>query len=261
MLRAVRRIASMCLLLSLVGACAYPRATTNLTPLPPGRLQLSEEPKDMYTFRLIDATLSDRKISGLAWDDDGTAPDAFVRLYIDNRLVWQSEVIENEIHPQWNAVLPENVIVKPDSAFRLEVLDWDTAVSYDPVARLDRTGLPINALPDAIARVQLDGRSTVTMLVTAPRAYKGVGVTVEIHPDALKILSVEPYSPAARAGVRAGERIVGIGVQRVSEMGDQAAASHLSLAGERGEKLVVADAEGKNERDVALDTGFVWLVL
>ncbi|KAF0160629.1 MAG: hypothetical protein FD160_4211 [Caulobacteraceae bacterium] len=122
-------------------------------------------------------------------------------------------------------------------------------------------GLPVNALPDAIARVQVDANASVTLLVTAPRAYQGVGVRVEIHPGALKVIVVEPYSPAARANIQVGETIVGIGAERVSEMTDQEAASSLSLAAERGSKLSVADAEGKNEREVTLDRGYVWLVL
>ena len=261
MLRAMQRLGVTWLALSLLGACAYPRHTTNLTPMPPGRVEVSEEPRDMYTLRLIDATLSDRQISGLPWDDDGTAPDPFIRLYIDNRMVWQSPVVDNEMHPQWNEVLPENIIVKADSPLRIDVLDYDTAVSADPIARLDRMGLPVNALPDAIARVQIDSRSSLTILVTAPRAYKGVGVRVEIRPGALKVIAVEPYSPASRAGVKVGETVVGIGVERVSEMSDQEAATNLSLASERGHKLTIADAEGKNEREVTLDKGYVWLVL
>lgn len=261
MLRAMPRLVWTWFAVSLLGACAYPRHTTNLTPLPPGRLDPSQEPGDMYTLRLIDATLTDRQLSGLPWDDDGSAPDPFVRLYIDGRMVWQSPVIQDEVHPQWNAVLPENIIVKTDSPFRLDVLDWDTAVSADPIARLDRMGLPVNALPDAIARVQIDPRASVTLLVTGPRAYQGVGVRVEIRPGQLKVIAVEPYSPAARANIQVGEIIVGIGAERVAEMTDQEAASALSLAAERGAKLSIADAEGKNEREVTLDRGYVWLVL
>jgi hypothetical protein len=261
MLRAMQRLVWTSLALSLLGACAYPRHTTNLAPLPPGRLDPSQQPKGMYTMRLIDATLTDRQLSGLPWDDDGSAPDPFVRLYIDHRMVWQSPVIHDAVNPEWNAVLPENVIVKPDSPFRLDVLDWDTAVSADPIARLDRMGLPVNALPDAIARVQIDPRVSVTMLVTAPRAYQGVGVRVELRPGQLVVIAVEPYSPAARAGIKVGEIIVGVGNERVSAMSDQEAASSLSLASERSHKLAVTDAEGKNEREVTLDKGYVWLVL
>ena len=218
-------------------------------------------PRDMYTFRLIGATMPERKISGLAWDDDGSAADPFVRLYIDGRLVWQSEVLDDTLQPEWNAVLPGNVIIKPDSGFRMELLDWDTPVSYDPIARIERTGLPANALPDAIARLQLDTRSTLTVLLSAPTAHRGVGLSVEVRPGAMKIVSVEQYSPASRAGLRAGQLIVGVGMERVANIDDDEAASSLSLAVDRKAKLVVTDTEAGPERDVALDEGFLWVVL
>ena len=249
------------LIAGLAAGCAYPRHTTHLAPIPPGRVDASQMPQDMYSFRLIGATMAERKISGLAWDDDGSDADPFVRLYVDRRLVWESEVLEDTLRPEWNAVLPGNVIIKNDSHFRIEVLDWDTPVSYDPIARIERTGLPANALPDAIARLQLDTRSTVTILLSAPTAHKGVGLSVEVRSDGLKVTGVQPYSPASRAGVKPGDYVVGIGVDRVANMTDDEAASRLSLAAERKENLVVTELGGQSERDVVLDQQPVWVVL
>ena len=44
-------------------------------------------------------------------------------------------------------------------------------------------------------------------------------------------------------------------------MGAGDAVSELALAADRGHKIVIADPEGKNEREVTLDKGFVWLVM
>ena len=205
--------------------------------------------------------MPERKISGLAWDDDGSAADPFVRLYIDKRLVWESDVLEDTLRPEWNQVLPGNVIVKNDSHFRIELLDWDTPVSYDPIARVERMGLPVNALPDAIARLQLDTRSTVTILLSNPSAHRGVGVSVEVRPEGLKVTGVRPYSPASRGGIKPGDLIVGIGTERVAHMSDDEASSRLSLAVERKENLVVTEIGGHSERDVVLDQQPLWVVL
>jgi hypothetical protein len=246
--------------LVLVG-CAYRRHTTPLHLQADAQVPSKDRPPNMYTFRLISARVDGQKMSGLPWDDDGSGPDPFVRLHVDGRMVWESEVKENQNAPEWNAVLPRNVVIGPDSAFRLELWDWDTAISADPIGRIERTGLPTTLLPDAIARLQLDSKGTVVALITAPRAHRGVGVTVEVRSDALEVLSVEPYSPASRAGIKVSDLIVGIANERVEHMDDADAMSELSLASERGYKLVVADAEGQNERDVALDKGYVWLVM
>lgn len=242
-------------------SCAYRHHTTPLHLEAEQRLPSTERPANMYTFRVLSAQVPDRKMSGLTWDDDGSGPDPFVRLYVGGRLVWESEVKENQTAPEWNAVLPRNVVVQPGDAFRLELWDFDTAISADPIGRIERSGLPPTVLPDAMARLQLDRSALIVVMVTAPRAHRGVGLTVEVRPDALKVLSVEPYSPAARAGIKASDQIVAIAGKRVEQLSDADAVSELSLASERGYTLQVVDAEGANPRDVPLDKGYVWLTM
>src|SRR5262245_32058653 len=94
-----------------VVGCAYPRHTTPLNAAPGLKVPSEQVPGGMYTLQLISATAPPTKISGLAWDDDGSGPDLFVRLYVADRMVWESPVIENETKPQWNRVLPANVII------------------------------------------------------------------------------------------------------------------------------------------------------
>jgi hypothetical protein len=55
--------------------------------------------------------------------------------------------------------------------------------------------------------------------------------------------------------------IVGIANERVSHMTEADAISELSLASDRTYKLRVADAEGGNEHEVALDKGYTWLTM
>jgi hypothetical protein len=246
---------------ALLAGCAYPRHTTPLNAAPGLKVASEQTPGGMYAFRLISAVAPENKISGLAWDDDGTGPDLFVRIFVDDRKVWESPVIENETKPQWNRVLDHNVIIPKNSDFRLEVWDYDTPVSADPIGRAEHRGLPPTAIPDAMARLQLDAGTMVVIMVSAPQPHRGVGLEVEVRPDALKVLSVEPYSPAARAGVRKGDQIVGIGTERVAHMEEGAKISELSLAAGRHAKLAVTDSNGKNEREVQLDGELTWLVL
>ena len=243
-----------------VAGCAYQRYTTPLHPELNLRLASKDQPGGLYTFRLIDAEVPPTKISGLTWDDDGSGPDPFVRLYVDGRLVWESEVKDDTTRPEWNAVLPRNIEVHRNSLFRLELWDWDTTISADPIGQIEHRGLPDSAVPGAQTRLQVDTRSTVQIMVNAPHAHTGVGVSVEARPDALKVYAIEPYSPAARAGIRIGDMIVGVGSERVSHMGPSDAVSELSLAAERGHKLVIAGPNNQ-EREVTLDKGYVWLVM
>jgi hypothetical protein len=241
-------------------ACAFARYSTPLYPAPAGRAASTDVPPNMVTLRILGAELPPTEISGLPWDDDGSPPDAFFRLYIDGERVWESEVIENQLAPRWNAIAPRNVVIARSSRFRLELWDRDTAFSADPLGRLERDGLPATAGSGALARLELE-RSVVSIQVDAPRAHEGLGLSVELRPDALIVLSVEDFSPAARAGMRLGDRILAIGGARIADGSSDLAMTRLSLAAERNYGLRVAGPDGKNAREVQLDRGYVWLVM
>jgi hypothetical protein len=241
-------------------ACAYRHHTTPLSTVPNPPRASQDWPRGVYGLRLQQAEARQVKLSGLPWDDDGTGPDVFVRLFVDGRQIWQSEVIQNDDTPAWNVGLPKNVVIPKEALFRIELWDWDTPISADPMGHAERRGLP-NALPGTESRFVLNTSAVVTLAVAAPEPRRGVGISVELQPDALKVLSVEPYSPASRAGLKKGDRITSIGHAKVSELSEDKAASEISLAVDRQHELSVTDAEGNNPHQVKLDQGFVWLVL
>lgn len=241
-----------------LGACAYPRRATLVHPAPPSA-QPQDEPSNLWSIKLVDAVLPEQKGGGLPWDGDGTGPDPYLRLVIDGRVVWESPVQQNTRRPVWNVKLPRNIYVPSQANFRLELWD-DDAASSDPAGAISRSGLPETARPDALAHLNLDNTGTVTIVVSNPTPSKGLGVQYEQRSDALVVLEIEPFSPAARAGIKIGERVVGIGEARVSSLAAAKAASELSLSADRGATLQVQDVRGK-EREVTLDRDYLWLTM
>jgi hypothetical protein len=252
------RTSTLILALCLCGACAYPRRSTLSSPAPVSA-NPQDQPDQLWSIHFVDAQLPESKGGGLAWDSDGTPPDPFVRLVINGRIIWQSPVQKNTLHPVWNVTLPRNISVPRSATFRIELWDEDAATA-DPAGVIVRSGLPETALPGALAHLSLDNLGTVTVVVSDPKPWRGVGVEFEQHSDALVVLSVEPFSPAARAGIRTGERIVAIGTQRVSSLSGPKAVSELSLSGDRGGILTLADKNGK-EHEITLDHDYLWLTM
>jgi PDZ domain len=252
-------ISIACVLVGLAGACAYPRRETLTVPAPPAAEgTILEGPEGLYSIRLIGAELPAFKGGGLAWDSDGTGPDPFMRLLLDGRVVWESPPQENTQRPAWNVTLPRNIHVSTTTKFRLELWDEDTGNS-DPAGAVTRAGLPESALPNAVARLTLDNFGTISITISEPRASRGVGLRYEERSDGFFVLEVEPFSPAGRAGIRAGDLIVGIAGARVDDLGGDRASSQLSLASDRGSTLTVSTAD--REREVTLDRGYLWLTM
>jgi hypothetical protein len=247
---------------AVLSACAYPRRATSLSPVRSAAFIVGPggTPSDVYSFTVVSAQLPERNRGATQWDDNGGLPDPFVRLYRDDVLVWESPTIDDTLTPQWNASPPRNVHIPRSARIRLEVWDRD-AIGGDPVGIWRGVGLPPNARPGIEARVLLEGESFLTIRVDAPQPHRGLGIRLfEVHDGDLEVLEVEPYSPASRAGIVPGDRIVGIGNQTVSQLGGNRAAGALSMAVERQETLRVRNRQGA-ERTVELDRGYVWLIL
>jgi hypothetical protein len=211
-------------------------------------------------MRIVSAQVQRRNRGDSDWDDGDGMPDPFVRVYRDDVLVFESHTVDDTLAPIWNEDLPRNIELSSNSSLRIEVWDRD-AVGGDPIGIYRGHGLPGNALPGVEARVLLEGESYVTIRLDDPSAHRGVGIrTFEVRGSELVVLEVEAHSPAGRAGIVPGDRIVSIGGHRVAELGGSQATGALSMAGERHQVLSVIDATG-DEREVELDHGYVWLTM
>jgi len=243
-------------------ACAYPRRTTSISPVRTEAFAVGpgSAPSDIYKFTLISATPNQRNRGNAQWDDNDGLPDVYVRIVRDGVVVWESETIDDSLTPVWNATVPRNLSIPRSAHLQLEVWDRD-AVGGDPIGIWRGVGLPSNARDGIEARVLLEGESFLTIRIDSPMPHRGVGIRLfEVHDGDLQIIELEPYSPAARAGLVVGERIIAIGNSTVSQLGSARASGALSMASERNEALRVANIQGV-ERTVTLDRGYVWLVL
>jgi len=257
-----RHLLSTLLLLGalLASSCAYPRRTISMNPASIDDGSSTDAPADVWRLTVVSAVVPPEQRSGQPWDDDD-GPDVFVRVLRADTLIFQTPVLQNEMAPVWNATLPTNVTLPRSSELRFEVFDSD-GVARDPVGIVRSNGLPESALPGAEALIPLDAPgASLRIKVERPRAHRGVGIRiVEERSDALLVIEMEQYSPAGRAGIVVGDRIVKIGSQSVALLGGPRASSLLSQSAGRGGTLTIETPEGES-REVQLDQGFTWLVL
>ncbi len=239
--------------------CAYPRRTTPLSALPASTVRPQEAPSDMWQFTLVRADVPSRQRSGLPWDDDeGDPPDPFVRVLIRSREVWEGPTAKNQAHPAWNVSPPQNLVLDRSERVRLELWDEDGMAS-DPIGVYEGRALS-DAMVGADTIIKLEGGATLTVRLEYPRPHAGTGIALyEVRKTALVILEVLPNSPAARAGLEAGDQITAIDERLIDELGAHRAESALALSAQSQSELTVHKA-GKY-RKVTLDHGHVWIAL
>jgi hypothetical protein len=235
--------------------CAYPRRATPLQAVSPELARTAEPPEHMWRFVLVRADIPPQKRSGLPWDDDGK-PDPYLKLVVDGRKVWESPKLENELHPRFDASPPYNLALDRHKRIRLELWDAD-GMAADPIGIYEGRALG-DAIVGANTTIKLEGGATVTVRVEPPQPHQGTGIALyEVRKNALVVLKVVPNSPAARAGLSAGDRITAVNGKLVDHFEPGQAESALALAAQQASELTV-ERDG-NYRRVTLDGGYVWL--
>lgn len=253
-----RFLPSLLVLGLLAPGCAYPRRGTPLREVPSERIAREQVPDGLWRLVVIAAEIPPKKRGGLAWDDPEGAPDPFAKLIVDGRQLWQSAVLENTLAPKFDASPPRNLAFAQNQRVRFELWDKD-GLSQDPIGVYEGRALG-NAIVGADTLVKLEGGAILTVRVEPPRAHTGTGITrYESRKRSLVLLEVLPSSPAGRAGLKPGDRIVAIDGQPIEKLGRKRADSALALLQERKSELTVKRNE--EYRSVKLDDGYVWLSL
>ncbi|MEO0324171.1 MAG: PDZ domain-containing protein [Myxococcota bacterium] len=243
-------------LLTLV-ACAYPVRGTTLAAVQ-GSPQALQQPNDVYRVVFRGATIPPRTRDGVAWDDDGSPPDVVARLYRGQELLLEVPATNESLEATFPEAPSANLRLPRNEELRLELWDED-GISERPIGIWRGQGLPRSALPGADARVMLEGRAQLMFRIVQPEMHRGTGIPeFEVRKDALVVREVLAFSPAGRAGVRPGDRIVAIGDDLVATVGGNRAASLLSRAGTR-RGTVLRLLREETPLEVELDGDYVWL--
>lgn len=240
-----------------LASCAYPRRSTPLSEV--ADASNLDAPANLWRLRFTTAVVPPRQRGDRPWDDDGTPPDPFVRLYRGDQKVYESPIARDSLTPTWDDAVTENLLLPPTQELRIELWDDDGLGLPEPIGVWRGRGLPRTALPGADARVRLEGSAEVGFVVIPPKAHRGTGITeYEVRPDALHVLGVIPLSPAGRAGIEVGAEILAIDGEAIAALGTDAAVGKLSMAASRRSTLTVRHPDGRRE-DVRLDAGYVWM--
>jgi hypothetical protein len=84
-----------------------------------------------WTITAVSATIAPTKADGSPWDSDGTAPDPYVKMFIDDVAIATTAQLDDTLVPEWG-YSPSPVVIGPDTKLSFELLDGDE-FSADPI--------------------------------------------------------------------------------------------------------------------------------
>jgi membrane-associated protease RseP (regulator of RpoE activity) len=240
-------------------ATAFPTFSTPERPVSEAAGPLDPPPPDdLFYLRLDSAKIPKRTRDGRAWDTvGGETPDPFAILFIDDREVLRTAPQPNTLEPRWRDAPGGNFRVGRRSVLRIEMFDHnpgpDQPICMVEFARIDED------VGAGRRDLLCDNGATVRLHVEPARAVVGVGITLEVHFGEVIVTRVVPESPADRAGLRAGSRIVAIQGKRVRDMVEGEARSMIYANLRTGFTLSVLEGDGTT-RTVELENGPIYPV-
>jgi hypothetical protein len=225
----------------------YPELFTPVRSMPAGKQLEPPPPPDLLYVDFQGAEIPPKTQDGRQWDSlGGAAPDAFAKLLLDGREIIRTPTQADTLRPTWPDQPRANYVIPPGR--RLQVELWDSnPINNHPICseRLDRLHEQTE-VGELEVRCQSGARLKLT--VRPAQARLGLGLYYELRHDEVYVTRVIRHSPAARAGLRAGARILKIQQRDVRSM-DHAEVKTLINGNVRaGLELLVQHAGGKAEQ-------------
>jgi hypothetical protein len=245
------------LVLAVATACGalYPEVVTPLRKVPYGTTLEPAPPDELVYIRFHRAVIPERTRDGRAWG--ASPPDAFGRLTVDGKTVVESALQKNTLRPKWSDKSGANYLISKRAKVSVEL--WDSDALADQLICNER----VSDLTDQVSlgelQVVCSSGARVWLKVEPAHAKLGLGLRYEVRDTAVLVTAVARYSPAARAGLKAGDQVVKIQGKDVGSLAEGQAQSLINANGRSGLKLLVRRPGGK-PKDLELKEGPIYLL-
>jgi hypothetical protein len=246
-MNASRALAALALCIAACGVI-YPEVTTRVKAPPPGRVLEPPPPSDLACVTFAGASIPAKTRDGRNWTrSGGGAPDSFAKLFVNDRELLRTPVESGTLTPTWRRQKVANYRLPRGARYRLEL--WDrNPINDHPICVTPISDLLDQVGPDTIDIV-CEGGARVSLRVAPARALWGLGFSYELGTDgAVAVTRVIEASPAGRAGLFPGERVLEIQGKPVAKMEEGEAMSRVNANAQLGVELLVRGADREHRR-------------
>ncbi len=229
--------------LALCSACAavYPELGTPLRPVPTGAKLSPAPPEDVLYLRFKKAWIPLRTRDGREWS--GGAPDPYAVVRVSGKELFRTPIQPHTHEPTWPDAPKGNYRIRKNAKVTIELWD-DATFQQHPICAKDAEDLHAAVNAGSLTLV-CDVGAKVTLEVEPAHAVYGLGIWYEIRAQGAFVTRVLAESPAGRAELRAGQRILTLQGQEVGNLDEGQIRSLFNANARTGLVITVLELNGK----------------
>lgn len=238
------RRAAIVLALALTGCPAlFPELSTPITAAPKDVELAPPPPPDRHYVEIKGARIPDKTRDGRAWDTVfGSLPDPQMKVLVNGAELLSTSSEQNTLTPVWADSPRGNFLVAVGD--KIEVQLWDAnALASTVIGKRDLT-LSADMLQSGELVFELSGGGQATLAIGPARAVWGAGFWFELRNGGARVSRVVDGSPATRAGLVDGDKILRIDGKPIEGMSLNEVRSALAVIPSEGRALDVQHGDG-----------------
>lgn len=221
----------------------YPELGTAISAMPAGVPVEPPPPEGRYYFEVVRAVVPARTRDGRDWVQAfGSLPDPYVKVFLEGKELWRTSSVRDSLEPRFEGSPTGNIDFVLGSELRIEL--WDAGALNDHPIDHRKLRVQAEMIDAAEQAIDLPAGGTVFIKLAPARPVWGVGLWYDLRKSSAKLTRVLDGSPAWRAGLRKGDRILAIDGQSTDALGADDIRSRLNALPAAGLKLDVQHADG-----------------
>ena len=201
----------MLAILAFTSGCAavFPELGTRLGPAPNIEKLDPPPPPDRHYIVVRGAKLPPRTRDGREWDKVfGSLPDPYLKILVNDAELFRTNVESDTLEPKWADAPKGNWPLKPGDQLTLEIWDQNPLIDH-PIGRKEiRVDADFFTSPEQ--KIDFEGGGELSLSVQPAKAAWGAGLWYELRTTSAYVTRLLDGSPASRAGLRPGDRILSL---------------------------------------------------
>lgn len=224
-------------------AAFFPELSTRFSEAPKAASYDPPPPPDRHFVRVVSGVVPPKARDGRDWGQAfGSMPDPFVKVFVNDKELFRTDPASDTFEPKWEKSTAANFRIALGD--KVEVQLWHKGALTDtPVGVREQTLTP-DMLDSEEVLFDLGNGAQVTLAILPAKPVWGLGFWFELRNDSAYVTRLVDSSPASRADVAAGDRILKIDDKPVEKMTVDEMKSLLSAFPAAGRTLALQHKEG-----------------